>query len=235
MIRHEGLAVAPGACDLVVEACALDVGLERDEIVRPREHRHGEAGIFLERPVDHRLVIAGDEARACSALDDMRREMGLEELARRVLVGRRSERGGGFANTLRGCVLRLAAGSEVSAERGGVIVLSPAGNGIEADRHEFDRLVVHGMFRRPQPPPAEKRRRGSAENERGDARMRRQARRQFAASVATSFQFGFLELISRANVQMSVTSRTFLASPSTTSPSASRVTVIISLTNFTVT
>ena len=61
------------------------------------------------------------------------------------------------------------------------------------------------------------------------------ARAQFAVSVATSFQFGFLAATSRAKVQMSVTSRTFFGSPSTTSPSASRVTEISSLTNLTVT
>ncbi len=57
---------------------------------------------------------------------------------------------------------------------------------------------------------------------------------QWPLSVPTSFQFGSREEISRANVQMSVTSVSLSALPSTTLPSLSRVTEIICDTKRTV-
>lgn len=51
-----------------------------------------------------------------------------------------------------------------------------------------------------------------------------QLRKVYSAdSVATSFQFGSRDVVSRAKVQMSTTSLTLAGSPSTTSPDLSRV------------
>jgi hypothetical protein len=56
------------------------------------------------------------------------------------------------------------------------------------------------------------------------------SRNQSSASVATSFQFGSRDRVSRAKVQTSLTSATVSGSPSITAPLLSRVAEISSLT-----
>ena len=61
------------------------------------------------------------------------------------------------------------------------------------------------------------------------------ARAQFGLRVATKVQFGSRLRVLRAKVQRSVILVTWFSSPSTTLSSASRVTLICSVTNLTVT
>src|SRR5690348_11396162 len=68
-----------------------------------------------------------------------------------------------------------------------------------------------------------------------DKVLRRARSDQSSASVATSFQFGSRERVSREKVQTSLTSDTFSGSPSITSPARSRVAEISSLTTRSVT
>src|SRR6202034_659527 len=197
--------------------------------------RDGEFAGRHPRALDNRLVIAGQKpVSVADPIDAQRPETVLEELFRAVVVEwNRSE--GPRTDVLERIVdsrrnrlalpvircQRFTAG-EKCREGGGMIVAGPA---IEIS--PFDRLIlrVRKFDRAGFGKAHHTDRRGKSEDQ--DAKTQRPARRchrrQCPASVATTFQFGSREEMSRAKVHTSVTSVTLSALPSTTAPLRSRV------------
>src|SRR5918993_2015468 len=194
------------------------------------------------------LEVTGESARH---LDDQRPEVVLEEGARGAIVAR-LHGAGRIADLLplsRRDRLEAAVGGDLGVRAGrqfgagaaerdqrlGMLVFGPAGDLIEGNRRHRDTLLVRRA--RAVGTSSQQTGRGKPSRDAGQdgPAHNRKSLPQPSLSVLTSSQFGSLDLVSRRNVQRSITFCTSLGLPSMIWPSALRSTLICSLTKRTVT
>src|SRR6185503_15106385 len=129
---------------------------------------------------------------------------------------------------------QLGAGAAERGQRLGMLVVGPAGNLIEGNRRHRDALLV--LRAGAVGTSSQQTGRGKPSRDAGQdgPAHNRKSLPQPSLSVLISSQFGSLDLVSRRNVQRSITFCTSLGLPSMIWPSALRSTLICSLTKRTV-